>query len=304
MEIINITCLRQKSQRHRPKWVGKLPDSWAEKWQLKYCPWVETAEGSWCLQTNRDGCFLPPWREKAKELLEQAAEKGAKIALSPMAADLPQDILPFATGRKLYPIFGAEAAATGLEAMGKRPEGASFVVADGGGWETEAVLAALPGWVNRLGILTDRQPFFVSWQERFLEERGLVVEVFSSVGYGVFREADVVLSCAKGNGAMAYALAEGAVFLDLVGNGTVTESIALRRGDVLAADGFFFGNQKEMEAGALTEARAYCENQMFRAYFDASGAEKAAEAKAGLGQLCPVGFLLGGKRRKIPKKQG
>ena len=32
--------------------------------------------------------------------------------------------------------------------------------------------------------------------------------------------------------------------------------------------------------------------------------KKAAEAKAGLGQLCPVGFLLGGKRRKIPKKQG
>ena len=220
-----------------------------------------------------------------------------------MAADLPQDILPFATGRKLYAIFGAEGAATGLEAMGKRPEGASFVVADGGGWETEAVLAALPGWVNRLGILTDRQPFFVSWQERFLEERGLVVEVFSSVGYGVFREADVVLSCAKGNGAMAYALAEGAVFLDLVGNGTVTESIALRRPDVLAADGFFFGTQKEMEAGALTEARAYCENQMFRAYFNALGAEKAAEAKAQLGQLCPVGFLLGGKRRKIPKKQ-
>lgn len=58
MEIINITCLRQKSQRHRPKWVGKLPESWAEKWQLKYCPWVETAEGSWCLQTDRDGCFL------------------------------------------------------------------------------------------------------------------------------------------------------------------------------------------------------------------------------------------------------
>ena len=174
MEIINITCLRQKSQRHRPKWVGKLPESWAEKWQLKYCPWVETAEGSWCLQTDRDGCFLPPWREKARELLEQAAEKGAKIALSPMAADLPGDILPFATGRKLYPIFRAAAAATGLEAMGKRQEGASFVVADGGEWETEAALAALPGWVNRLGILTDRQPFFVSWQGRCWVERGLV----------------------------------------------------------------------------------------------------------------------------------
>ena len=81
MEIINITCLRQKSQRHRPKWVGKLPERLAEKWQLKYCPWVETAEGCWCLQTDRDGCFLPPWREKARELLEQAAKQGAKIAL-------------------------------------------------------------------------------------------------------------------------------------------------------------------------------------------------------------------------------
>ena len=65
-----------------------------------------------------------------------------------------------------------------------------------------------------------------------------------------------------------------------------------------------FSTQKEMEAGAPTEARSYCENQMFRAYFNALGAEKAAEAKAQLGQLCPVGFLLGGKRRKIPKKQG
>lgn len=304
MEIVHITCLRQKSQRRRPKWVGKLPEGLGEKWQLKHCPWVETAEGCWCLQTDREGCFLPPWREKAKELLEQAAKKGAKIVLSPMAADLPQDILPFATGKKLYPLFGAEGAAIALEAMGKRPEGASFVVADGGGWETEAVLSALPGWVNRLGILTDRQPFFLSWQERFLEERGLVVEVFSSVGYGIFREADVVLSCAKGNGAVAYALGEGAVFLDLVGNGTVTEQMALRRPDVLAADGFFFGTSKEMEAGALAEARAYCEKEMFRIYFDALGGEKAAEAKAQLGQLCPVGFLLGGKRRKIPNKQG
>lgn len=306
MEIINITCLRQKSQRHRPKWVGKLPESWAEKWQLKHCPWVETAEaaGCYCLQTNGEGCFLQPWREKAAELLRQAADQGAKIALSPLAADLPQGILPFATGKKLCLLFGAEAAATALESLGKCPEGVSFVVADGGSWETEAVLAALPSWVNRLGILTDRQPFFASWQERFLEERGLVVEVFSSVGYGVFREADVVLSCAKGNGAMAYALAEGAVLLDLVGNGTVTENIALRRPDVLAADGFFFGTQKEMEAGDLTEARAYCENEMFQAYFDAPGAEKAAEAKVQLGQLCPVGFLLGGKRRKIVKKPG
>lgn len=106
MEIINITCLRQKSQRHRPKWVGKLPESWAEKWQLKYCPWVETAEGSWCLQTDRDGCFLPPWREKARELLEQAADGGAKIALSPMAADLPQDILPLPQDENSIPYSG------------------------------------------------------------------------------------------------------------------------------------------------------------------------------------------------------
>lgn len=302
MEIINITCLRQQSQRHRPKWVGKLPESWAEKWQLKYCPWVETAEGCWCLQTDRDGCFLPPWRETARGLLTQAAAKGARIAVSPLAADLPQHILPFATGKKLHLLFGAEGAAAALEAMGKRPEGAAFVVADGGSWETEAVLASLPRWVNRLGILTDRQPFFVSWQERFLEERGLVAEVFSSVGYSVFREADAVLSCAKGSGAMAYALAEGAVFLDLVGNGTVTETIAQRRRDVMAADGFFFGTSREMETGEMTEARIYCQNDVFRAYFHASGAEKAAEAKGSLGHLCPVGFLLGGKRRKVVKK--
>ena len=86
-------------------------------------------------------------------------------------------------------------------------------------------------------------------------------------------------------------------------------NVVFRSGEILFSGSLQGGlskeeTQKEMEAGALTEACAYCENQMFRAYFNALGAEKAAEAKAQLGQLCPVGFLLGGKRRKIPKKQG
>ena len=99
-----VRCLRQKTQAQVPFWVSYLPAGWRERYILRHRPYVVTEEGeqiSISLQTDGNSCYLPVWREAAQQALQEAKASGAVIAVSPLAADLPQDILPFADGRRL-----------------------------------------------------------------------------------------------------------------------------------------------------------------------------------------------------------
>ncbi|MBM6830282.1 hypothetical protein H9X85_09810 [Anaerotignum lactatifermentans] len=306
MSIVEVEFCQSKEERALPFWVRRLPVSWRESYVLRRRPvlWEQSEEGMICrLQTDREGYFSPAWRAAAKAALEEAKYRGAKIALSPLAADLPQEILPFARGGKLASLFAAESGAFWLKKKGKGLEEAIFVLADGGGEEIFAALETLSQKVNRLGVLTDRPDVFFLWQERMMAERGLVLETLSSCGQDTFRQADAVISWQKSGSAMTYALRQGAFFLDLGDNEALRRRLASVRPDVCCAGNLVFSCGGGKRESAAAEAAAFLESAAFARYF-AKG-EGAGEAKAWLEEngWSPVATARE-KERKKPKNQG
>lgn len=280
MCMVEVDFLRSKKERKLPFWIKRLPVSWQEVYVLRRCPvfWEKDEKRLVCrLQTDRAGYFSKAWREAAEDALKQAKDRGAKIALSALAADLPQHILPFAQGRKLAALFAAESASFWLEKKKKQMEEVVFLLADGGQDEIFAALETLSQRVNRLGVLTDRPAEFQSWQERMMAERGLVLELLSSCGQDVFRQADAVISWQKGGSAMTYALKQGAFFLDLAGNGALCSRLAAVRPDVCCVSELMFSYGGSQKPGAEAEAQAFLELPAFARCF--SCGEGAAEAR-------------------------
>lgn len=293
MKSVVLNFLRSKEERELPFLVSHLPLSWQESYVLRHCPAVWQEEGSAlsvCLQTNKEGYFSAPWREETKKALEEAKEKGAVIALSALAKDLPQGILPFADGKKLAGLFAAEGAALWLKRKGKTVEEVSFLLVDGGEEDIFSVLETLPENINACGILTDRPAAFAFWQEEMLAGRGLVLETISSCGQGLFRQADVVISWQKDGASLVYALKKGAFFLDLAGNQKMMERLASVRRDVAAADGFFFSLPQGKQYGAKAEVAAFLCCEDFRNYF--LKREEPLQAKISLQEksVLPIGI--------------
>ena len=180
----------------------------------------------------------------------------------------------------------------------------TVVVADGNG--VQAVLATLPENINHLGVWTDRAEEFMVWQEEMLEERGLVTEVFASVGHAAFRSADAVISCAKDGKGMVYAFAKQAFCLDLGANCGLLHNLTQQRQDVQMADGLCFSIEQGHMLAADAEAWAYCKIEAFRTCFHNWTPQTAKEAKAALiaAGVRPIGLQLFGKRCKIRKIAG
>ncbi len=307
MKIMEVDFLPSRQKRRLPFWAGLLPANLRERYVLRYRPalWSKEEERIRCiLQTDREGYFSRAWREKTKELLEGAKGEGAAIVLSDLAADLPQEILPFARGQKLSALFGAEGALPWLKRRGIRMEEAVFLLADGGGPEIFHVLETLPLEIGRLGILTERAGDFWPWQERLLAERGLALEMTPSCGQDIFRQADVVLSWQKGGSAMAYALKKEAFFLDLAGNEALCRRLADVRPDVRWGSGLIFSWKGRKMEGPSAEAEAFLTSPAFRLFF--SQGERAAEAKEALEELgvFPIGPYRPHYGRKKGENQG
>ncbi len=305
-ERLYLSCLRQKEQPQIPKWAMYLPEKLQKSYILKYCPYIQKQYDDilHCrLQITKEQYFQTAWRDVAKTLLEQAKQSGVCVVCSDMAADLPQQILPFATGKKLTTLFAIEGATMALERMGKSLSQSRWVIADGKTPQTEILLSLLPETINHVAIWTDRPNAFIQWQEEMLSERGIVAEVFSSCGNPAFREADVVLSCVKDGISMVYALQKEAFLLDLAGNGHLLETLAQRRADVITTDNFFFLAEKPQQIACEAEAWAYCKNNQFRTFWHDT--QIAIQAKQSLSEMgiVPVGFQIGEKRRKILKNQ-
>lgn len=298
--IITLTFLRHMHDRILPKWMRRMPEKWKEHYALHHLPFLQSETDSGieiCMQTDQEGYFSPVWREQTKLALEQAKAQGAIIALSPMAADMPKGILPFANGKHLESLFAVEGAALALERMGKEREEANYIIADG--TFAPILLDCLPLWVNHLGIVTDRPAFYVPYQEEFLSERGLVMEIFSSVGNPIFRDGDAVLSFAKGGRGMVYAMKDNSFFLDLAGNKSLLTHFAEARQNIVTADGFFFKQEEKEYSCMEAEAYAFCLCPSFRQFFTENGnAEEARDALFELG-FFPCGFSIGNHRRKI-----
>ncbi len=305
-ERLYLSFLQEHGLPQMPKWAMHLPNKWKKAYILKYCPYIEQEQNEilHChLQVTKEQYFQSAWREVVKTYLEKQKKAGIQVVCAPMAADLPQGILPFATGKKLTTLFAMEGGILALERMGKSLAESRWVIADGNTDQTEQLLALLPETINHVAICTDRPESFAVWKEEMLEERGIVAEVFTSYGNPTFREADVVLSCVKDGIAMVYALQKNAFLLDLVGNHRLLEMLAQRRPDVMTSDNFFFLAERVQQAASEAEAWAYCKDKVFRTFFHNNRQVlQAKEAVSGMG-IFPAGFQIGEKRRKILKNQ-
>ena len=304
LPIMAITFLRHIQDRKLPKWIKPMPKKWQEYYTLHHQPFLQqdTAYGTEiCMQIDKIGYFSPLWREETKKALEQGKEQGAIVALSSMAEDLPKGILPFAKGQQLTALFAMEGAALALERMGKKKEDARYVIADGA--FSPVLLDCLPLWVNHLGIMTDRPACYLPYQEHFLSEQGLSMEIFSSMGNPAFRNADAVLSFSQNGKGMVYAMQDNSFFLELAGNHRLLRHFAETRGEVVTADGFFFEWKKEDCPPMLAEAYAFCLCPAFRHFFlENRDAKAAKEALLALG-FSPCGFSIEEKRRKILRRE-
>lgn len=299
MDILKVICLENGVQPRLPFALRYLPKQWQQAYLLRFQPYVLDENGVYCLQTQKEDFFTQVWREKTRRLFTQAAQQGAKIVLSPLWADLPQDLLPLANGKRLTLLYAAEGCAEALRRMGKEIAQAYVVLVDDGSEQIEILLEMLPQDWNHVAILTERAECFVQWQEQLLAQRGLVAEVFASVGHTAFRRADVVISCKGTGGEMLYALKEHAFLLDLGGNHELLHKIAEHRPDVCAVDGFvFMGSEDAMQTDAEAEAASYLQSKAFRFFF--ARGEEAQAARESL-SFAVKGFLAEGKRKKIKK---
>lgn len=297
MDILKLTCLSEREKPSLPLMVRHLPQPWQQSYLLRFQPYIKDSNDTYCLQTQKDCCFTPVWREAIRRVFQEAAQQGAKIILSPLWADLPQNILPIASGQKMMLLYAVEGCAAALQRMGKEAGEAYFVLVDDGSEKAAVLLELLPKDWNHIAILTDRPTYFVDWQERLLAEQGLVIELFASVGHTVFRQADVVISCKGAGTEMLYALKEHAFFLDLGGNHTLLHQIAEHRADVCAVDGFLFSKEDApMQTDAEAEAAAYLQSKAFRFFFARSEEARLARESLTFGIK---GFLSDGKRKKI-----
>lgn len=300
MDVFRVTCLENGEQPKLPLVVRYLPKQWQKTYLLQLQPYIKKENDVYCLQAHREDCFTCVWREKILQLFQEAAQQGAKIVLSPLWADLPQDVLPLATGRKVMLLYAAESCAIALHRMGKEVAQAHFVLVDDGSQKIEILLEMLPTDWNHIAILTDRPAYFSHWQQQLLAQQGLVLELFASVGNASFRQADVVISC-KGTGTeMLYALKEDAFFLDLGGNHTLLHKIAEHRPKICAVDDLVFVQGEDMiHTSAELEALCYLQSREFRFFFARQDDAQAARESL---PFVVKGFLSEGKRKKIKKR--
>lgn len=78
MEIINITCLRQKSQRHRPKWVGKLPERLAGEMAAEVLPLGGNSRGLLVFANRPGWLFFASMAGKSQRAAGTGSKAGGK----------------------------------------------------------------------------------------------------------------------------------------------------------------------------------------------------------------------------------
>lgn len=303
--VLILNCLQEKERPQLPSFLYHLPQSWQQYYLLRYQPWRKTDESTYCLQTDRENCFRQPWREKAAQLLQTAQENGAKIVISPLAADLPQGILPFATGRHLTLLCCMQGAEEALRRKQIAKEQARFVLIDGGTEDTHLLLSLLPDWVNHFALCTDHPVDFMDWQEDMLANRGLVTELFSSLGHQALKQAHVVLTLRSHSKSLVHTVASDAYVCMPYGNPALLAAFQQQRPDVAAVDGFFFSQNGTRIPCTQAEAWAYCHIAPFALFHQTKSQTAAKNALLAFQEqdFCVCGFQSGTKTCKIAKKQ-
>lgn len=303
--ILTLNCLQKQERPQLPKWMYHLPQTWQQHYVLRYHPWRQIDEATYCLQTDQEHCFQQPWREKTAQLLQTAQNNGTKIVISPLAADLPQGILPFATGHHLTLLCCMQGAQEALRRRQIAKEQARFALIDGGTEDTHLLLSLLPDWVNHFALCTDRPATFLEWQEEMLANRGLVVEIFSSLGHHALKQAHIVLTLRSHSDSLVHTVAQDAYVCMPYGNLSLLSALRQQRPDVAAVDGFSFSQNGTRLRCIQAEAVAYCQIAPFALFHQTKSQTAAKNALDAMQEqnFCLCGFQSGTQTCKIAKKQ-
>ncbi len=291
-----------------PGWTRLLPTAWREYYTRSKSPYrTEEQDGVWegILHTRKEGIAEDNWRRNAAALLEEMRLNGVGIVIPPAEGEFPQEGLPFAEGRKIAAVFAFAGAAEALRRKGAEPAQASYLIAGGEPWLWERAFSSMGNEVNHLSIYTEQKRAAEAAAERLYEERGLLVEIFSSPKNPAFSKADAILSCGLEQRSYEHILKQGCFWLDLAGNRPALRRLTRLRPDITAAEGVYFhtGSEKEQVEGREAEADAYICCPVFRQCWKQdmnSGAESFGELSA-LGYRVS-GFSALGKRVKVSRR--
>ncbi|MBQ2879116.1 MAG: hypothetical protein IJE27_00310, partial [Anaerotignum sp.] len=247
----------------------------------------------------------PYFRKQAEKMLEELKQRGTEIIIPPVEGELPQEILPFADGRRLTQLFAFQGAEKILRRQGKNPEECRYLLAGGNEEAWRAALISMGNGVNHLAVFTADTGKAKKLEQELFEEYGLMAEVFASPKHPAFGMADAVFGCGMEQRRYEYMLGEGAVWIDLAGNRPVLRKLAENRTDAVILDGFFFRKGKGQMEGRSAEAEAFLSCPCFRENFSFPLPERAG--KEILCELQEKGYALSGfsflgKRVKIMRK--
>lgn len=291
-----------------PGWTRFLPAAWRKYYTRSKRPYrLKEQDGIWegILHTGKEGIAEENWRQKATALLDEMRQNGVGILIPPTEGDFPQEGLPFAEGRKITAVFAFAGAAEALRRKGMEPAQASYLIAGGEPLLWEQAFSSMGNEVNRLSIYTEQKRAAEAIAEQLYEERGLLVEVFSSPKNPAFTKADAILSCGLEQRNYEHILKQGCFWLDLAGNRPALRRLTRLRPDITAAEGFYFhtGSGEGQTEGHEAEADAYISCPVFRQCWKQdknSGAESFDELSA-MGYRVS-GFSALGKRVKVSKR--
>ena len=302
MKMMTIRFLKEGEKAVLPKGVKLLPKGVQRRILERYYPFRLEGEVA-VLQTTAENSFH--WRKQSAKLLEKLKKNGTEIIIPPAEGELPWDILPLATGRKLTTLFAFEGAKEALKRQGKDPAACRYLLAGGGEEMWRSALLSMGTWVNHLAIFTEDAGKAKELEQELFQEYGLLTEVFASPKNPAFGQADVVFGCGMEQRKYEHMLKDGAVWLDLIGNRPVLRKLTENRPDAVVCDGFFFCRGETQMEGRRAEAEAFLscpifrENQNFPLH-EAAGTE-ILSALQEMGYAVS-GFSVHGKRVKIRRK--
>lgn len=134
-------------------------------------------------------------------------------------------------GRYINAAFGEEILKEAVQKGGVNIADAEIVVKDGGDDESIVLMAALSSVEARISINTDRKGSIEPFLEQIYNDTGLCMGCFADENGKIMRQADVVISCVRGDDRNK-CYKKGCVFTGIFTESTVFKKLAEKRSDM------------------------------------------------------------------------
>lgn len=277
MAIGKVRYLNNDEVVQTKKWVSRLPKSLKDKYILHRQPFTITQVDDYFegVLSMKIGDGLPSdWREKCEDLIINMQLEGVTILVPPKHGEFPRDILPFAWGHKLMEVLTFLHMNEILELVSKTNENENlkntatthFVIAGGDVHNVANLTYFMPTEVNHLSFFHNDIDELEQLQDYFFAKRGLPTEIFASPKNPSLTNADVVILCHNSIISYEHILKENAIFIDIIGNPTITKNLKERRPDVTIIDGFNYIRNQQIYSFEEWEARIYNRHRKVRKF--------------------------------------